>query len=73
MSAENAGISRKWNVATSQPNSGVSVNYIGEEKSSLWEVLLVDLVICLEEKKRRTETGIYTVFMANTLVGWPGI
>lgn len=40
----------------------------------LWEVLLVDLVVHLELKKKRIEVSILiTIFMINRLVGWSGV
>lgn len=43
-----------------QHNLQVSVDYIGEEQSPLWEVLLVDLVVHLGWKKKRIEVCVYT-------------
>lgn len=41
-------------------HSEVSVDYIDEEQSPLWEVLLVDLVVHLELKRKRIEVCVYT-------------
>lgn len=60
MFAQNAGNSQKWKGATLQHNSEVSVNYIGEEQSFLWEVLLIDLVVHSELKKKKIEVFVYT-------------